>query len=241
MGSARRAPSPLEESRALDSLKRGVYARKEIQKGQEIRESEVFFAMPLLGDGLSSGMWREGMIADKKYSKDEVLSKELGDYQLTDAQKIESILIQIKGMLRDAAVDVGRKSNVELSHHYGISRFREYGAAIIDVINREYCKKIIVQLPRQKHPYHLHKKKEETFQILYGDLEVERNGEPFYLRPGDLLLVEPNEWHKFSTLDGAVFEEISTTHYDNDSFYQDEYIDSLPRKDRKTLIENWQL
>ena len=112
---------------------------------------------------------------------------------------------------------------------------------IIDVINREYCKKLIIQLPRQKHPYHFHKKKEETFQILHGDLEIQKNGDPTYLKEGDIFLVEPGAWHKFSTLDGVIFEEISTTHYNNDSFYQDEYIHNLPREKRKSVVEHLEL
>ena len=99
-------------------------------------------------------------------------------------------------------------------------------------------KKIIIQLPRQKHPYHFHKKKEETFQILSGDLEVEKDGNPQFLVAGDLFLIEPNKWHKFSTLSGTIFEEISTTHFDNDSIYQDEYIANLPREERKTVVSH---
>ena len=44
-----------------------------------------------------------------------------------------------------------------------------------------------------------------------------------------MFLVEPGNWHKFSTLDGVIFEEVSTTHYNDDSFYQDEYIANLPK------------
>jgi N-acetylneuraminate synthase len=107
------------------------------------------------------------------------------------------------------------------------------------VINRKYCKKLIIQLPRQKHPYHFHKKKEETFQLLYGDLEVELDGTRIQPQVGDTILVKPGEWHKFHTLHGAIFEEISTTHYNDDSLYEDERIARLPREARKTVIPNW--
>ena len=122
-------------------------------------------------------------------------------------------------------------------NHYGLERFREFGAILIDIINRDYCKKLIVQLPRQKHPYHHHKKKEETFHILHGDLEIEKNGNPIPLKAGDIFLVKPMEWHKFSTVNGVVFEEISTTHYKNDSFYEDENINKAGLEKRKTKIK----
>ena len=136
-------------------------------------------------------------------------------------------------------VNIGSASEIELSHHYGLERFREFGAVIINCINRQYCKKLVVMLPRQKHPYHYHEKKEETFQLLCGDLEVEREGHRIKAEPGDTILVKPGEWHKFHTLDGAIFEEVSTTHYNNDSYYEDERIARLPRQARKTVIPNW--
>jgi N-acetylneuraminate synthase len=76
--------------------------------------------------------------------------------------------------------------------------------------------------------------------LLYGDLEVEIDGKRTRLIPGDTVLVKPNQWHKFHTLDGAIFEEVSTTHYNDDSFYEDERIASIPREKRKTQIPNWE-
>jgi N-acetylneuraminate synthase len=100
---------------------------------------------------------------------------------------------------------------------------------------------LLIQLPRQKHPYHRHERKEETFQVLFGELEVEKNGQPIKLCAGDTFLVEPGAWHKFSTLDGVIFEEISTTHFNDDSFYEDPLIAAMARSDRKTLVTNWKL
>ena len=107
-------------------------------------------------------------------------------------------------------------------------------------MNRGYCKKLIALLPRQKHPYHYHKQKEETFHLLNGDLEVEIDGREVTLRPGDTVLVQPECWHKFQSLNGAIFEEISTTHYNNDSYYEDQRIARLPRELRKTELPNWE-
>lgn len=86
----------------------------------------------------------------------------------------------------------------------------------------------------------MHRKKEETFQLLFGDLEVVVEGKLTKLRPGDTLLVKENQWHKFSTLDGAIFEEISTTHYNDDSIYEDENINLMSREQRKTMLPNWE-
>jgi len=240
-GGTHRAPAEPEETAALKSLMRGVYVNKNISCGEVIRPDEVFFAMPLLPGMLSSSKWKNNLVADKDYSTNQPLNSAIERNAETAEDTINSVMLQVRGMLRDARIHLGRTSQIELSHHYGLNLFRQYGAVIIDVINREYCKKLIIQLPRQKHPYHYHKKKEETFQILFGDLEITKNGNRTLLSPGDTFLIEPGNWHKFSSLDGVVFEEISTTHYDDDSYYHDERIVRISRSERKTIVPNWEL
>ena len=195
--------------------------------------------MPAVEGCLLSGQWSASIVTDKDYSAGESLNEAIANADASDDQHINQIMLQVQGMLQDAKIQLNNTSNIEISHHYGLKRFREYGAIIIDVINREYCKKLIIQLPRQKHPYHFHKQKEETFQVLYGEMEVEKNGNPTILKTGDLFLVEPGNWHKFSTLDGVIFEEISTTHINSDSYYEDQRINDMPREARKTVVTNW--
>ncbi len=239
-GGKHRPPSLPEEIDSLNSLKRGVFAKTNIKKGDLIKREDVFFAMPLQKDQLTSGEWWNGIIANQNYSQNEPISGYLTDVDVSEEELIYRIMLQVKGMLNNARIFIGPDSFVELSNHYGIERFREFGAVIITCINREYCKKLVIQLPRQKHPYHYHEKKEETFQLLYGDLEIELEGKSSKLNLGDTFLVKPKQWHKFHTLDGAIVEEVSTTHYDNDSFYEDEKIKRLPREKRKTEILNWE-
>ena len=238
-GGEHRGPATPDEIASLRSLMRGVFAKKPLKKGEKLTRSKVFFAMPLHEGQLVSGDWFNGVAADKKYTANEPINEQVANSKLPPEEIIYRIMLQVKGMLNKARILIGKDSSIELSHHYGLERFREFGAIIIDVINRKYCKKLIIQLPRQKHPYHFHGKKEETFQLLYGDLEVELDGKRIRPQVGDTILVKPEEWHKFHTLHGAIFEEISTTHYNDDSFYEDERIARLPREARKTVIPNW--
>ena len=238
-GGEHRSPAAPEEIDSLRSLMRGVFARVEIRKGDALAKDKVYFAMPLLDRQLESGDWFDGIKADRDYSPNEPIDWVIAKSPLPPEEIIYRIMLQVKGMLNKARIQIGKDSSIELSHHYGLERFREFGAVIMDCINRAYCKKLIIQLPRQKHPYHFHKSKEETFQLLHGDLEVELDGKRINPQPGDTILVKPGEWHKFHTLDGAIFEEVSTTHYNNDSFYEDERIARLPREARKTVIANW--
>ncbi len=239
-GGTRRAPARPEESASLASLMRGAYAAAPIRQGEIIRRDQVFFAMPLQNDALAANDWRDNLTADRDYTPDEPLSRDCKRLEPGRDEIIAQTLLQVKGMLSNAGIWIGKNSSIEISHHYGLERFREFGAVIVDCVNRAYCKKILVQLPRQKNPYHYHAVKEETFQLLSGDLEVEIEGHRVRMKPGDTLLVEAGKWHKFHTLDGAIFEEISTTHINDDSFYEDERIARLAREERKTKLPNWE-
>jgi len=238
-GSEHRPPITKEETSSLRSLMRGVFAAKPIHKGAPIRREDVFFAMPLLPDCLPSSDWNDGMTADRDYDARAPLASLLARAETPEAEIVRQIVLQTKAMLNDARIFVGKPGSIDISHHYGLNRFREFGCVIIDCVNRQYCKKLIVLLPRQKHPYHYHEKKEETFQLLHGDMEVELDGKRTRMQPGDTILVPPGGWHKFHTLDGCIFEEVSTTHFNDDSFYEDQAIAKLPREKRKTQIASW--
>lgn len=239
LGNEERPPVSPEERQTLTELKRGAYVARDIKKGEAISRADVFFAMPLQEGQLSSGQWRAGVVADRDYAAKAPINQAISGDGPSDEQLVYQIMLQVRGMLSSANVHINPDAAIELSHHYGLKRFREYGAVIITCINRTYAKKLVIQLPRQKHPYHFHKQKEETFQVLDGDLEITKDGARTKLQPGDTFLVEPNQWHKFSTLDGCIFEEVSTTHFNNDSFYEDPGIANKPRDERKTQVENW--
>jgi len=100
-----------------------------------------------------------------------------------------------------------------------------------------YCKKLIVLLPGQKHPTQYHRQKEETFHVLFGDVDIELDGTLKRLTTGDIMTVEPGVRHYFGSENGSIIEEISSTHYTDDSFYLDPAI--MENENRKTLLTYW--
>lgn len=225
-----------EELQSMNELARGCYAAARIEKGQALKRSDVFFAMPCENGQMTSGMFREGVIASRDYAPREAIREKRSESISADTY---SIIHDVKGMLYEAKIVVGPQFELELSHHYGLEHFRHYGATIINVVNREYCKKLIVVLPGQQHPNHYHKVKEETFQVLSGTLTLTLNGQTRDVRSGEVVTVERGAQHAFTSTDGCIFEEISTTHVKDDSYYEDEMIAKLDLSQRKTILENW--
>jgi len=152
-------------------------------------------------------------------------------------QKVYDIIQGVKSFLNAGHIVVPGKADLEISHHYGMEKFDEFGLVMITVVNREYCKKLIVMLPGQTHPEQHHKLKEETFLVLHGEMTVELDGAPRTLRPGDLVTVNREVRHLFRTDSGVVFEEISSTHFKDDSYYTDGSI--AANRNRKTYLTYW--
>ncbi len=239
-GSMTRPPTSDAEQASLDGLRRGVFARRPIKKGRELTRDLVYFAMPYADGQMESGAWKEGYTAIQDMAPDEPVLQNAVDCQVNQGlATLKQAIHEVKALLNEAHIQLGSEFKVEYSHHYGLENFRQTGAVLIECINREYCKKLVIQLKGQRHPSHYHARKEETFQILHGILHVNIDGFPRILHPGETILILPGVWHSFWTDAGVVFEEVSTTHYHNDSFYADKRINKLQRSDRKTMVDHW--
>lgn len=227
------------ETESLLSLQRGVYAKKPIRKGQTLTAEDVFFAMPCHAGQLTSGDFgrlRARYVASNDYAANEQVRE---TPQIDDMHLLRGILHDAKGQIYEAGLQLGDDYTIEVSHHYGLDRFRETGCILLNLVNREYCEKLLIQLPGQGHPLHKHKLKEETFRLLWGDLTVHLNDHDVVLRPGDKLLIERDTPHGFSSRGGAIFSEVSTTSLPGDSYYEDPAIAELDPMQRKTVIEEW--
>ena len=83
------------------------------------------------------------------------------------------------------------------------------------------------------------KVKEETFQVLSGTLTLTLDGVTTDIHTGEIVTVERGVPHSFTSKDGCVFEEVSTTHVKNDSYYEDERINKMDLMERKTILRDW--
>ncbi len=235
-----RADFSPEEVASLHALRRGIFVSGAVAAGENLHSGDprILFAIPTQPGQLTANDLSKYLTlhVEKPLSAGEpVLAS--GVRQSDHREKIYSIIQRVNAMILRAGVVVPGQAELEISHHYGVERFEEIGATIINLVNREYCKKLIVMLPGQWHPEHHHKLKEETFLVLHGDISIELEGERKECGPGDLLVVERGMRHSFRTRQGLIMEEISSTHRKGDSYYSDSAI--APVDERKTLISYW--
>jgi len=227
-----------KEKNDLRGLKRGVFADKKITKGEKVTLKNTTVAIPNEYNQIVANEMAKYIEYTAKRNievNEPILYEDVETKNLRE--KVLSIIRKLKEVIIESHIALPNKIELELSHHYGLEKYEEWGAAILNCINREYCKKIIVLLPGQNHPVHHHVKKEETFQVLFGEMKISLEGKQKVLEPGEILTVERNAKHSFTTDTGCVFEEVSTTHYKQDSFYEDHQV--TENSDRKTQMTFW--
>tara|TARA_Y100000310_G_scaffold101532_1_gene99631 strand:+ start:7239 stop:8738 length:1500 start_codon:yes stop_codon:yes gene_type:complete len=222
----------------LRRFKRGVFVRRDIAKGQRVTREDVFYAFPCQeGQLLANDMSKyTEFVADTDYKTNAPVMFET-TRETNLREKVWDIVQDVRSLFKDGNVVIPGKAELEISHHYGIDKFREFGITMVTVVNREYCKKLIAVLPKQYHPEQYHLQKEETFLVLFGELELTLDGETTILKTGDVVTVRPQVRHAFTSKTGAIIEEISSTHFANDSFYTDDTI--TQNKNRKTVLQYW--
>lgn len=234
---SRYCPSENERS-SLHGLRRGVFALRDIPAGTTIDSDMVEFAFPPQEGQVTANDWSKYtrfVTTDPIAAGQPILHAGVDQTQLRG--QVLEIVTAVKGLLKAANVVVPGKSDLEISHHYGMEHFAETGLTMLTVVNREYCKKLLVMLPGQTHPEQFHDKKEETFVVLHGSMTLWLDGVERQAHAGDVITVDRRVKHKFKTEDGVVFEEISSTHDKNDSYYTDPLI--AQNTTRKTWLSYW--
>ena len=222
----------------LNSLRRGVYANSNIESGQNLNESNVFFAIPTHEKQLLANHW------SKLIKWTAVTSLKEGEPIFTDnllknstLEQIEEIALNAKNYCELAGVVLPNLVNFEISHHYGLSDFTKFGMVMTTIINRDYCKKLLILNAGQTNPEHFHKNKEESFYCIYGTIELTIESEQLILKPGDLALIPAGKKHIIYSPSGAVVEEISSTSLPLDSYYTDPAISA--NSSRKSNLAIW--
>ena len=222
----------------LGILYRGAYASTDIEQGKKIEGSDIFLAMPNVEGQLVANQMSKynEFYAEKSIKKGEPLM--LTDIKTKHLRKqVIDIIGQLRNILMESRVALPPYVDLEISYHYGIDRFHEVGGILVQVLNREYSKILLVMFPGQSYPKHYHVQKDESYHILYGDLTVDIEGTEYQLEKGGLLSVNRGQVHSFKTKGGVIIEEIATTYIKGDSYYSDDSIGKNPN--RKTYLTFW--
>jgi N-acetylneuraminate synthase len=225
----------LEEA-TLRDLKRGVYASREIEPGEVLDETNTYFSIPVLDKQVLSNDYSKytTLVSKNKISTDEAIYSTSVDIS-ESRPEIEKIREKFIELLNENNILSAKGKNLEISHHYGLENFYKTGCMMVTLFNVEYCKKIICLFSGQENPEHFHKIKDESFIIISGDLTLILDGKKIEMVAGEIVHIPKYTKHSFSSKTGVLFEEISTKHFSDDSFYTDQVI--MENNNRKSKIK----
>ena len=233
-----RSPVNPQEATSLQSLRRGAYAKHDLKKGDTLSLDDVFFAFPPQKGQFTANDWSK--YTEYELTSDVSINSPVSPdncLQEKEQEKIWEIVRNARKLLNKSKAIIPTNTELVISHHYGLDKFNEFGLLSLTVVNRDYCKKLLVTLPGQTHPEQYHKQKEETFHVLYGEVDLVLNGQSKLCVPGDVVTIQQGTQHAWSSKKGAVIEEISSTHITEDSYYTDANI--MENKHRKTVLTYW--
>lgn len=93
-----------------------------------------------------------------------------------------------------------------------------WGSELWIANSEKYCGKILTLKKGYRCSLHTHKIKDETFYIFDGKVLMETDNQTQTMEKGDIVHISPNTYHRFTGLKDSRIIEISTQHFDSDSY-----------------------
>jgi sialic acid synthase SpsE/mannose-6-phosphate isomerase-like protein (cupin superfamily) len=233
-----RHPITETETSSLRALQRGVFVNRPVRVGEKLNESDLFYAIPnSAGQIVANDLSKYANFYALKPMEPGQAARFDEMRSCNSRDQVYRIISDVRKMLKRSRVIVPGQLELEISHHYGLDNFSKYGSTIVTVVNREYCKRVIVLLPGQTHPEQYHKLKDETYHILHGEIALTLDGTDSVKKANDVVIIPRGVRHGFATQTGTVIEEVSSCYTQSDSFYSDSSIEQNPN--RKTYVAYW--
>jgi sialic acid synthase SpsE/mannose-6-phosphate isomerase-like protein (cupin superfamily) len=231
------------EHDSLKMLRRGVFAKTDIPADQEISPDLVTYHFPIRERQFDVSEFTtiyHRFTSTRAIAAGEPLRSDNSQFEIDiHSQNLDHFVQRIRGIATEAHIEIADDELLEISHHFGVSELWSFGCCIVNVLNRSYCKKLILMTEGQDHPEQFHRIKEETLRVVFGEVEFDLDGSRHKLKEGQSIVVEANARHRFKALTDVVIEELSTTSSADDSYYTNTRISSRPRTARKTVIRNF--
>ena len=115
-GPKERQQASAAEQSAIDSLKRGVYAKTKIRKGAVLESDDVYFSIPYIDGQLDSGRFKPGTICLEDCGVNAPLFENMVKLPVSENKLvIKHAVHEVKALLKKAKIHLGPEFKVELS------------------------------------------------------------------------------------------------------------------------------
>jgi len=115
---------------------------------------------------------------------------------------------------------------IEINHitNHNIHIPKAWGEEVIIHNGEDYCGKLLRFMKNAKFSMHFHSKKTETWYVNKGEFQLitidtrDARRQKINLLAGDIVHIEPNTPHQLIAFEEGEIFEVSTPHYDDDSY-----------------------
>ena len=95
-------------------------------------------------------------IASKDIKAGSRLTSDLVKKELSQNRFLKDYVHKIRGIINQFGEYVPADVQIEVSHHHGLDKVESFGCCLINIVNRSYCKKLIIMTKGQEHPMQFH-------------------------------------------------------------------------------------
>ncbi len=226
-----------KQKESIKKICRRYFAKKDIKQNKKIQKDDFYYAFPGNEDSIKCLKNFEFLTTQENIKIDAALTQNNTICEINHDGLIQEAILKLRMFLQKNNFSINHYNYIHLSYHSGLDKFYLVGSCFIDCSKPPYIKKIIVMLPGQGHPSHKHIDRSELYSIISGDLTLMIDDKMVYLGEGQQIVVNKNEYHGFSTINGVIFEEISYVENRTKSEYKNDEINKIDRSKRVTHIE----
>ena len=109
------------------------------------------------------------------------------------------------------------------------------------IVNNDlYCGKILHLKNGYRCSMHYHKMKHETFYVLKGRVLMEVNDAAWVAEEGHTMPIKQRDSHRFTGLEDSEILEVSTRHYEDDS-YRSTISEKISEEEFNGILDNWKV
>jgi len=218
-------------------LARGSFVKKDIGQNKRIQKNDFYHAFPRDENSIRCLRRSEFIKTKEAIKMDSALTQDNATYGVGREGLIEKAILKLRAFLQKNNFQINHYNHVDLSCHSGLNKFYLVGSYFIDSSSHPYIKKIIVMLHGQQHPSHKHIDRSELYSMISGDLTLTIDDKIISLKEGQQIVVDRNKYHEFSTINGAIFEEVSYVEDCKKTEYKNNKINKIDRSQRVIRIE----
>ncbi len=226
-----------KQKESIKKLLRGSFAKKNIEQNRKIQKDDFYYAFPSNTDSIKCLKNFEFLTARESIKIDAALTQNNAICEINYDGLIQDAILKLRIFLQKNNFSINHYNYINLSYQNGLDKFYSVGSCFIDCSKPPFIKKIIIMLPGQGHPSHKHIDCSELYSMISGDLTLMIDDKIVYLKEGQQIVLNKNEYHGFSTVNGAIFEEISYVENRTKSEYKNDEINRINRSKRVTYIK----